>query len=247
MNSNPQTLMVIMPVHNSENTLASAIQSILDQSYRNLRLVIVDDCSTDDSLSIARSYLDDERVYVLRNRENLGAYYSRNAGLDFIRNQNWGYFTTHDSDDISYPHRYLKLIRALKQPKNVAVQDVFRKIDYFTGKTLDSSLTMAHAVFKHEVFRRIGFFETVQFGADWEYWQRMNAFLRDSRFSSTAVKETLGDSFIHKNNLTVKIPVSSRPRKEYIKTTREQIAKRIEQRNFYRDFQLNKRITKRVT
>lgn len=246
MNSNPQTLMVIMPVYNSEHTLAMAIESILDQSYRNLRLVIVDDGSTDDSLPIARSYLQEGRVYILHNRENLGAYYSRNAGLDFVKNQNWGYFTTHDADDVSYPHRYLKLIQSLKQPKHLAVQDVFRRIDYSTGKTIDASLTMAHAVFKHEVFKRIGFFEPVQFGADWEYWQRMNAFLRDSRFSTTAIKETLGDSFIHKNNLTVQIPVNSRPRKEYVKKTRENIARLIQERNFYRSFQVNSRITKRV-
>jgi len=246
MHSNPQTLMVIMPVYNSERTLGLAIESVLNQSHRNLRLIIVDDASTDQSLEIARSYLSDSRVAVFCNKENMGAYYSRNVGLGFISTQNWGYFTTHDADDISYPHRYLKLIKSLKSHKHVAVQDVFRRINLKTGKVIDSSLTMAHAVFKHEVFKKIGYFEMVRFGADWEYWQRMNAYLRDSRYSSTAIKETLGDSFIHDNNLTVQIPVNSRRRKEYIKTTRENIAKMIQQRSFHRDFQINTRITKRV-
>lgn len=238
--------MVIMPVYNSEQTLSMAIESVLSQSYRNLRLVIVDDASTDKSLKIAKRYLDDDRVYIFHNNQNMGAYYSRNVGLDFIKNLNWGYFTTHDSDDVSYQHRYIKLIQLLKQPRNLAVQDTFRKVKLKTNQDLGPSLTMAHAVFKHEIFKRLGYFEVVEFGADWEYWQRMNSLIKHGRFTSASVREVMGDSFIHENNLTTRIPLNSKERKEYIKKTRHSIAQRVDHRSLYNHFATNQQVTRRI-
>ena len=245
MNTNPQTLVVVMPVYNSQATLSMAIESILGQSYRNLRLVIVDDASEDESLDIARSFMHDSRVVVLQNKENRGAYYSRNAGLDFFKDMNWGYFTTHDADDISYKHRYFKMITLMKRPRVFAVQDTFRKIDLKTTTVIESKLTMAHAMFKREIFKRIGYFEVVRFGADWEYWQRAMAFMKERKMQSVSISETLGDALIHNNNLTVQIPVGSTPRKQYVKHSRKNIAKMVEQGLLYRSFETDYTNTKR--
>lgn len=246
MNTNPQTLIVVMPVYNSQKTLPMAIESILSQSYRNLRLVIVDDNSSDQSLEIAKLYLKDNRVTVLHNKKNMGAYYSRNVGLHFFKNSVWGYFTTHDADDVSFEHRYLRIVRMLKLPRIVAVQDTFQRIDLRNGKELGAALTMAHAVFKRQVFASIGYFENVRFGADWEYWQRLNAFNKKNRYKTSAIKDVVGDSFVHENNLTIQIPLTSIHRKRYMSSTRKSVAIMSSIENWYRDF-VNNQVTEVIS
>ena len=63
---------VIMSNFNTpESYLRASIESVLEQTYKNFEFIIVDDCSTDDSLSIISSY-PDERIVVLKNEKNLG-------------------------------------------------------------------------------------------------------------------------------------------------------------------------------
>lgn len=236
-----------MPVYNSEATLSMAIESVLNQSHRNLRLIIVDDASTDGSLKIAKSYLEDPRVALYKNTKNMGAYYSRNVGLYAVKNLEWGYFTTHDADDVSYEHRYLRIMSKIKTRYIVAVQDAFRKIDLATTEHLETRVTMAHAVFKKEIFKRIGYFEVARFGADWEHWARMMAAIKRKGLYAHSIQEAQGDSLIHKNNLTVLIPLGSHERKNYVKEGRKIIAKMQERNDFYRGFSINNKITKKVS
>ena len=94
---------VLMPAYNSSATIAPAIESILGQTWDDLQLIVVDDCSTDDTFAIAQRYSEhDPRVIAVRQPQNMGAYAARNtaAGLstgDFI--------TVHDSDDWSHPQK----------------------------------------------------------------------------------------------------------------------------------------------
>jgi glycosyltransferase involved in cell wall biosynthesis len=224
MNMNPQTILVVMPVYNSEKTLRKAIESVLGQVYKNIALVIVDDASTDNSLEIAKSYSKDKRIFILKNNENRGAYYSRNLGLYFFKNMNWGYFTTHDADDVSFPDRYLKMLKILKRDKISAVQDTFRRIDLKTNKIISEKITMAHAVFKREVFEAVGYFETVRFAGDWEHWQRVMSSNREKGLTVAAIKEVVGESYIHENNLTVLIPIRSHQRLQYVKDANRNLA-----------------------
>ena len=117
MNNDSETLIIVMPAYNAEKTIAKAIESILQQSYKNLRLIIVDDCSTDRTSRIAYGYLTDPRVSLFKNKTNMGAYYCRNVGLYLNKDKTWGYFTTHDADDISFKSRYSRpnwIIKASK-------------------------------------------------------------------------------------------------------------------------------------
>jgi glycosyltransferase involved in cell wall biosynthesis len=247
MNTNPQTLLVVMPVYNGQRTLSMAIESILNQSYRNIKLVIIDDCSTDNTLQIASMYLGDGRVSVYTNKQNMGAYYSRNVGLYLFRNKNWGYFTTHDSDDISFEHRYIKLIRMIKKPRTTAVQDTFRRIEMSTGKVLGENLTMAHAVFNRQAFDAIGYFENVRFGGDWEHWTRLAAWNKINRSRTLATADVLGESFIHDNNLTVQIPLGSYQRSNYIKDVRRKMKTLAPMGNYYYSFSEKIFCTERVS
>lgn len=225
-----------MPAYNSEQTIGWAIESILNQTHKNLRLIVVDDCSTDNTLKIAKSYAkDNKRVSVYTNKENRGAYFSRNMGLLLGSKEKWDYFTTHDADDISFENRYETLFKYLT--KNVvAVGDTFTRVRLADQKEITDITTMAHAVFKKSVFDNIGYFEEVRFGGDWEYWARLREYNNLNNLTTKNCKTPLGISYIHSNNLTVQIPERSAARARYIKTTRQKLAKFTENKDFYQPF-----------
>lgn len=246
MNTNPQTLIVSMPVYNAERTLENAIDSVLGQSYRNLRLIIIDDNSSDNSLEIAKSYLSDPRVTILSNNSNMGAYYCRNTGIAWMKNKTWGYFTTHDADDISFEHRYLRLIRMLRKQETSGVYDGWRRVSLKTEEFIRENMTIAHAIFKRKLFDKIGYFETTRFGADWEYWKRTLSVGKRVGWLFVGTKTVWGKSYVHENNITTLIPQDSPIRKDYMRQSLNKIKEMEKARNWYIPFEINKDITKEV-
>ena len=235
-----------MPIYNAERTMAEAIDSVLSQSYKNLRLILVDDKSEDRSLDIARSYLKDPRVTLLSNSQNMGAYYCRNAGIAWMKNRNWGYFTTHDSDDVSFEHRYLKLLRIIKERNVSGIQDGWRRVTIDDERFIKEHATIAHAVFKRMVFEEIGYFDTVRFGADWEYWKRTLSVGRTMRWKFEQTPTIFGKSYVHKNNITTLVPISSPLRKQYMKDSLASIRKMERAGSWYMPFEIDHDITKEI-
>ena len=92
---------VVMAVYNGEKYLAEAARSILDQSFRDFELIIVNDGSTDGSREIA-SALNDARVRLIDNPGNRGLPYSLNTGFAQAQGE---YIARMDADDIAMPHR----------------------------------------------------------------------------------------------------------------------------------------------
>lgn len=99
-------IICIMPCYNAEKTLAKAIESVINQNYENWELIIIDDASTDNSVKIAKDYLENSKITLLQNKTNRGCYYSRNRGLFHIKDKQWDWVTIHDSDDTSHPDRF---------------------------------------------------------------------------------------------------------------------------------------------
>ena len=98
---------VVMPNYNTEEEyLRSAIESILNQTYSNFEFIIIDDGSTNDSVSIIESY-DDERIVLIKNTENQGVTRSLNIALDHCKGD---YIARMDSDDVSFPNRFEKQV-----------------------------------------------------------------------------------------------------------------------------------------
>lgn len=108
---------VIMPVYNAENYIDTAVKSILNQSYKNFELIIIDDCPTDSSMEIIMQY-SDVRIRVFHNEQNSGISYSRNKGLDYSRGE---YIAIMDDDDISMPLRLEKQIQFLDTHDNIDI------------------------------------------------------------------------------------------------------------------------------
>lgn len=80
ISTNPRPLVsVLMTAYNRDKFIAEAIESVLASSFKDLELIIVDDCSTDKTLDIAKTFQQiDTRIKVFRNEENLGDYTNRN-------------------------------------------------------------------------------------------------------------------------------------------------------------------------
>ncbi len=88
---------VIITAYNREKYIAEAIESVLASTYDNFELIIVDDCSTDGTVEIAKKYVDrDERVKLFINNKNLGDYQNRNKAAGYAKGK---YIKYCDSDD----------------------------------------------------------------------------------------------------------------------------------------------------
>lgn len=102
---------VIMPAHNAESTIELAVGSLLNQSWQNIQIIVVDDASTDGTLEKAKALAKrDPRVEVLRSPVNVGPYVCRNLGVLHTRGQ---WLTVHDADDWAFPDRIEQQVKAL--------------------------------------------------------------------------------------------------------------------------------------
>ncbi len=109
---------VIMSNYNTpEEYLRKAIESILNQTYSDFEFIIVDDCSTDNSLEIIKSYKD-PRISVIKNEVNMGITKSLNCALAVSKGE---FVARMDADDICLPERFEKQVKYLKQNREVIV------------------------------------------------------------------------------------------------------------------------------
>lgn len=92
---------ILMPVYNAEPYLPEAIQSMLNQTYTDFELIILDDCSTDNSPAVVQTF-SDTRIKYHRNEVNFGLANNLNTGLKLAKGK---YIARMDGDDISLPHR----------------------------------------------------------------------------------------------------------------------------------------------
>jgi glycosyltransferase involved in cell wall biosynthesis len=230
-----KSLLVVMPAYNAEQTINHAINSIRKQTHKNFRLIVVDDCSTDQTYNIALKHTKDRRVLVYRNNKNMGAYYSRNAGLYYAQKRQWDYFTTHDADDVSNPDRYERMLRLFRKPVILAAQDRWDRITWPDGELIKTEMTMAHAIFRRVVFKKLGYFHENRFGADWEYWQRLKMYQQQTKTRSVHLEETGGYQWVHDNNLTVLVPLKGEERKRYVAKMRREIQRMVKNGSLYRD------------
>lgn len=103
---------IIMPSYNTARYIDETINSVLKQTYTNWELIIVDDCSPDNTDEIVKPYLSDERIIYLKNEKNSGAAVSRNRALREAKGK-WIAFL--DSDDLWMPEKLEKQISFMEK------------------------------------------------------------------------------------------------------------------------------------
>tara|TARA_Y100000389_G_C17466886_1_gene526472 strand:+ start:1880 stop:3307 length:1428 start_codon:yes stop_codon:yes gene_type:complete len=111
-----ELISVVMPTFNSRKYIKYSIQSVLSQSYKNLELIVVDDCSTDNTIKIIRKFKKkDKRVKIFKTNKNSGvASVARNIG---IKKAKGDYYAFLDSDDIWHADKLISQINELSPQK----------------------------------------------------------------------------------------------------------------------------------
>jgi glycosyltransferase involved in cell wall biosynthesis len=120
------TVGVVLPVHNGEEYIGDAIESVLAQTHKDLDLVVVDDNSTDTTAAVVREY-EDSRITLLQNEENRGVAMSRNRGVDAVSGDLLAFI---DHDDVWRPE---KLEQHLKRHRDGGSDVVYSDIEHISA------------------------------------------------------------------------------------------------------------------
>jgi glycosyltransferase involved in cell wall biosynthesis len=208
MNETNPAISVIMPVYNAGKYVKEAIESISNQTFSDWELIIIDDCSTDNSVEIIQSF-HDKRIIFLKNEINLGVSKTSNRGMRIARGK---FLTRMDADDISLPDRFKKQVEFLeKHPDYVLcasnVQMFGAKQDFFSLPAEDQLLKIAllyqnpfvnsSVLIRSKDCKKYLYNETFPFAEDYELWINLK---EEGKFAS--IPEVLTKYRLHQSNLT---------------------------------------------
>jgi tetratricopeptide (TPR) repeat protein len=176
---------VIMTVYKRNTLLESAINSVLNQSYQNLELIIIDDSSPDDVFEdLQLIATKDDRIRLHRMDVNGGTYVAKNHGMGMAKGK---YIAFHDSDDWLHPRKIAASIDVLEGDESlVAVFSNYFRVDekgdiVFRGIGAVRPACISLTMRKNPVLEEIGFFDSVRVSADSEYEYRLLAVFGEHR------------------------------------------------------------------
>lgn len=218
--SNP-SVSVIIPAYNRANVIERAVQSVLNQTYQDYEIIIVDDASTDDTLEKLKKFKD-KRIVKIRNKKNRGPAGSRNVGIREARGE---YIAFLDSDDEWLPQKIEKQAQALEMASSdvgVVYTGTWRivgdkkffipssKITHKEGNVYRSYLFGKYlvytsaAVIKRACFYKIGIFdESFPAVAEWDLWIRISKY-----YEFKYIPEPLVTSYFTPGSMATHYPIN---------------------------------------
>mgnify|MGYP001172363348 CR=1 FL=1 len=179
---------VLMTTYNREKYVAFAVESVLNSTYRNLELIIVDDGSKDNTVGIAEGIAArDKRVKVHINEKNLGDYPNRNKAASLAQGK---YIKYVDADDYIYPTGLQVLVSMMEQfpdagyglcslPQNIhspypiMMSPVEAYTYHYNGPGLFHKAPLS-SIIRTDVFREAGGFDNIRMAGDFEMWHRLS-------------------------------------------------------------------------
>lgn len=203
---------IIMPSWNTANFIKDSIQSVLNQTYENWELLIVDDCSTDKTYEVIAPFLDDTRIKYFQNEKNIGAALTRNKAMREAQGE-WIAFL--DSDDLWSPDKLEKQVTFMqKYGYNLSYHE-YEKIDeesralkiYVSGpETINrykmyqydyiGQLTMMYSA-KH-----FGLIQIKDIKKNNDYAIRLQLYKKDNRVEAHLLKENLAKYRVRKKSIS---------------------------------------------
>lgn len=200
---------IVLPTYNGQEYIRESIDSIIKQTYEDWELIIVNDCSTDETLTIIREYQKlDERIYVINNKENKKLPASLNIGFEYAQGQ---YYTWTSDDNMYLPDAIEKMVRYLENNKNeymvctqmnfISEKGEFVRLNtpYSNEYLLIGDCVGACFLYRCEVVKSVGEYDLDYFLVeDYEYWLRVLF-----KYGNIAyIDEALYNYRIHENSLT---------------------------------------------
>ncbi|PZD74194.1 Putative glycosyltransferase EpsE [Acaryochloris thomasi RCC1774] len=203
-----------MSVYNGELFLEQSMESILSQTYANFELILIDDCSTDNTIQILEHYAQrDWRIRLFRNKENIGLTKSLNKGLELAKGE---YVARQDADDISLPERFETQVTFLDNHPEIGLVSCNMEIINFEGhktgehkRACSSEFVSWYLLFYNRLaghsqvtFRRQlitklgGYDEQRRFSQDYELWSRVAKVSKIAILSETLLKQRIHNSSV---------------------------------------------------
>lgn len=171
---------VILPAYNAEGGVGTAIESILTQTWSNLELLVVDDCSPDNTVAVVEKYVEqDARVKLFSTPVNSGPYVARNIALKEATGE---FVTINDADDWSHAEKLEKQVRHLIKNKQIVANTsehsrlTEEELKLYRRGTPGKYIfpNMSSIMFRREqVLKKIGYWDSVRFAADGEFKRRI--------------------------------------------------------------------------
>lgn len=193
---------VVLTVHNDASTVKKAIRSVLASADVSLELIVVDDASDDGTADVVDE-MDDSRMRVIRNIENLGPYLSRNRALEIASGE---LVTIADADDWCHPDRLRYQVERMNaEPSLLACNTAHMRVRADGQADLENNLHfMGHGpvslMFRRSVVDQIGGFDHVRTRGDVEFIRRIKARFGHQALASFEVPLILATSSPHSNS-----------------------------------------------
>jgi glycosyltransferase involved in cell wall biosynthesis len=205
---------VILPCYNADAFVEAAVISIMDQTYRNLEIIIINDCSTDKTPGILEMLAEkDPRIKIIHNEKNYGLVTSLNKG---IANANGKYIARMDADDISLTNRIEMQVDFMESNSDVALcgsnyiiiddkNTQIGKIEFPSEDRILKTELLFMCPFGHptvmikkEIFEQCGYYEDIAPSEDYELWVRISKGHRVGNIPGYLLKYRW-----HGNNITI--------------------------------------------
>lgn len=196
-------ILCILPVFNGEGIIDKAINSIINQTYKNWHLVVVNDASTDKTAKILKSFSKHPQITILTNPVNKGFFYSFNKALYQFKEKPWDVYTGHAADDISSQDRFQVYVNIFNSNSKLSAimgvssgkrwkptDDISYDVKKSTPTHLSLNIKYKYEVkyikgeyasgisfFKRHVFKILGYYDNTRFAGDAEYHERFLQYL----------------------------------------------------------------------
>lgn len=227
---------VIIPTYNRAHLIGRAIQSVLDQTYQDFEIIVVDDASTDETEEVVKSFADD-RINYTRHQKNKGGGASRNTGIKVAKGK---FIAFLDSDDEWLAEKLKKQIGRFKISSN-KVGVIYSGYCTVSGKTqelvarvipsLRGNLSVnflkgcyvlnSTSVVRRDCFRKAGFFdETLLSCQEWDIWIRVSR-----HYEFDFVPDILVKYYFHETQISTDLNAKIRGREALIRKYQVNISK----------------------
>lgn len=212
MESNTPLVSVVIAVYNGKNHIKRAVDSILNQTYKNIEIIIIDDCSTDSTINILHEYLDNINILILQNRKNMGISKSRNIAGKKSKGK---YIAVQDADDVSLATRIEKQVKFLELREDIVVlgtrciniqNNIKYSGHYYDEKMINEMIYLSNpiahtsAMIRKDIYDMIdGYNESFIVTVDYELYIRLIKYGKIAMLN-----EELVEYYIHNNSISAK-------------------------------------------
>ncbi|TPD73565.1 glycosyltransferase family 2 protein [Flavobacterium microcysteis] len=173
---------IIIPLYNKQNYIAATLQSVLDQTFSDFEILVINDASTDNSLAVAQEF-NDSRIKIINHPINKGLPASRNTGID---NAGARYLAFLDADDIwkpqylekiheliiNYPEASLFATKYVEIYNNSTPIELSHQVEtgmldnFFVQNSIKSIYCPSSLCIEKVVFEKVGYYKDIYFGED---------------------------------------------------------------------------------